>query len=867
MRLLDRDHERDVIEEAISAGNPGAIRLLQIDGPTGVGKTDLLRYAASLAASSNIAFRFEDDLLLHKCRKGDQAVEFSLLTPLIGALSLRHPQAFASATSESIRSLPIQPIAQMALHVAGGVPYLKGAAKAYEVETAEFARSKTRLLSLARDSHVLHTLSQFIANAIKEDHPTKRVVFALDDVEWADLLSLRTLLSASRRLARASFDVLILCTSNATRNDDETTNLNDVESAFHDFSEATVNRLDVGNLSREQTRQVVGQYGKHLISEEIDFLYVFTSGNFADLMRLLRQREDKIRLLYNNWRTETVPASPISSNDLWLDHLASLLSRNPRLRYVFGVLVALENVVFVDELRHLYPRLAGGAEGRAMSRTELATLLEPTAQTGDIQVVGDYVIADKRALDAARTIFLQDGSFTDSARCIASAYRLGELGEVLGWPEDLARSVSILATVDPEDALRTFAAALPRLRGAPTVPTSLLLSSASAFRTACSGDVDGPTVELGAELVRLLTHNSTFQAGAEVGHVVYARRQWLGDASLQRFLSDYLKCLREAGRLRDDRRDLGREVVDELIRKSHSAERLADALLVASTVFEHLADYEAIRSAYERLQATIREIGDKNTRRRFEIAYARNLGLYRFHGDLIKEYESALELLSTLPSTDLEPTSDRASLLNHIGLGHYHAGRVMEAVASFRESLTQLDTLGKRFETPLNNLGACLLIEGQLGDALEYFEQARDVAIKPRYQTMSIDINFSVCVFKLGHEEMAVSTLRPIADGQREAPDPAIVSHAQANLAYCLMEQGKFAAAADYYARSNTHRFRFLTQERAAVRQLLARYCAARAGILSGEDLGDMSFVDLDETQHQPSRRAYQLDLNSLYIF
>lgn len=864
MKLLDRAYERATIEEVIGSADHGTIRVFQIDGPFGVGKSDLLRFAAGLAASHNIAFRFEDDIPIHKCRQGDHERDFSLLTPMIGALSLRHPKAFARTTAESIRSLPIQPLSQMALHVAENVPYLKGAAKAYEVETSEFARSKTRLLSLARDSHIVQALSEFIANTLAEEAPAKRVVFALDDIEWADLFSFRTMLSAARRLARQSFDVLIVCTSCSSGDDRQ--NLNEIESVIHDFSEASIQRASIDNLSREQTREVVAEFGRCLDSELVDYVYALTSGNFAELVHLLRQRDDKLRLLYENWRAENAKPSDISRQELWHRHLTSLLSASPQLRHILSVLVAMNNVVLVEELRYLYPIIADIAGGRPLSRAELEVMVSPARTSGDIQLVGDYVIAAKRTLDSARVQFLRDGSFTANARRIAAAYRGGRLGTIVDWPDGVSKSVAILAGVDPGLALETFTAALPRLREIKLAPTPLLLGAASAFGSVIAGDVDGSTIELGAELVCLLCEQSTFDAGAEVGQHVYVRRQWLEPQALHRFLLAFLTCLREAGQLSDDSTEVGRDIVNELLEIAEVPEHKAAILVLATTVYEHLTDYDSIRAAYDTLDQVIPEITDEPARRRCEIAYARNLGLNRFHGDIIVEYEAAMKLVASSTGTSFEVASDIASLLNHIGLGHYHSGRVRDAMEFFRRCMTELDHIGRRFETPLNNLGASLFVLGREDEALEYFDRARDIAIKPRYQALSIDINFSLCLFKLGHEDMAISTLRAIADGDRPAPDPAIVSHAQANLAYCLMRQESYAAAADYYSRSNSHRFRFLTQERAAVRQLMARYCAARAGILSGEDLGDMSFMDLDETSSDPSRRAYQLDLNSLYI-
>ena len=64
------------------------------------------------------------------------------------------------------------------------------------------------------------------------------------------------------------------------------------------------------------------------------------------------------------------------------------------------------------------------------------------------------------------------------------------------------------------------------------------------------------------------------------------------------------------------------------------------------------------------------------------------------------------------------------------------------------------------------------------------------------------------------------------------------------------MKQEKYDLAASAYKKSSEFKFRLFTNEEAKRRDLLTKYCLAKAGLLFGEDLGDMSEIDILETKN-----------------
>jgi tetratricopeptide (TPR) repeat protein len=864
VQLLDRSLEKGAIEEFLQTDMSSPLRVLWVEGDEGVGKTDLLRYA--LASAGDVAFHFEDGTGYHKCRRGEEDQNFAMLTPIVGALSLRHSGAFSRSTSRSTRRLPVPPLAQILLHLTSSLPYIKEAKALYDPEVQDERSARMWFLGLARDSHASSSLSTFLVETLLSEKPDRRVLFAIDDVAWLDVMSIRVLVAAARRLIKEGFEFLIVMTSSLRPLQAERGNQEQVRAALRDYPDLTVKDLQVENLGLQDTTRVLYEAGKHLTPEEERYVFDVTKGNFSELARILRHRDNQIRLMYEKWRAGEQRHPNIGERPVTKQAIRRLVAQHVVLEPVFAVLVILENFLTVSQILIAVKALSQDRVDPLLMTEEFIEQLSPAISVGALQMVGKHLIADSAALDAARSFLLDDGTYETYARLLVTALSQGMLGNTMGSQPALARAITIQTELSPTDSLALFARFTPNIPSASLPDREVLLGAARAFIIAGSMTALPENWNLGARLLQQLTRRSCYEAGVSLGRCLYTNRTECDAAVWFRMLSDLLTCMREAGQLEGV--PSWSVVGEQLVAAAPNDFERCHAAILFCSALEHLGEYEAIRNAFERVRSFLDQHPDDVRTPSLAIDYRRNLGLAYFHGDVADEYRQALnELARTGHSIDeLSQLAFEASLHNHIGLGHYHTGRVPESKRAFQKCLTILERLGVRTETPLNNLGAASLFEGNLEAAYGYLERARDVPIKPHYQTLSIDINLSVCLARLGKVDHARRLIEPIALRQRPIPDPAVLSHARVNYAFLLLSCGEYTSAAEYYALSNKHRFRFLREERARIRERLTKYCAARAGIIAGEDLGDMSFVDFREDGTLPVRRPYQLDLNSLYI-
>lgn len=866
MKLLDRDAERVEIDAFLEDHAPSRVRLLQLDGKSGVGKTDLLRYV--LHHASERVFLFEDDVPYHKCRPGDQDQNFAMLSSMIGALAIRRPDEFASATNDKVRKLSVPPFSQIVLNVVSSLPYVQGASSAYKADLDEIAASRTQILRLARNSHVTRALTDFCVASIKEEHHQKSIIFAIDDIDWIDNDSSQVLFSICRRLSKDGYDIGIVATSDSFDTNSPTKNLVEFEKTVRDFPEVRTTFIPVDLLSRDDVTKVLSQLGQDASDDMVGFLFDTTKGNFSDLMRLLRQRDSRIQLLYQNWRNARPEAPSAPALEIWIDRLRELFVDQAELRTAFAIFVTLENTVTWKEFRLLIssPQQTSNASIVLRTDAEIQNLLAPLMDEGDVQVIGEYLVADARLMQAAKTLLLEEGVLNQYAVRFASAFQQEGIQDSLDPTMATERAARLLLESNPKAALEELRKIIPEVRSRAVATPSALKVAAEAFLQLPQSSNESVVAALPFACVLLSQLNKVgeFFVANQLAAELWNHRESLTDEEREELGIDFLQASREAGALEKPGQPSGKEIAAQAEGYARSADAKVRVLMTAASVFEHLNDNAAIQDAFDSADAVVAGEREASIRSKLEREIIRNSGLRKFHGDILDEYERAL---ADVPSIDDADTiADRASHLNHIGLANYHTGRIDDAITVFVEAAKQLEKIGIRQETPLNNLASSMLFQDRLQDALRTFEQARDIPVKPAYQTLSIDNNYAVCLYKLGNVDLAITMLEQIANGQRPAPDPSIPSHANANLGYIFLMQGDYLEAAARYTKSNEHEFRFLMAENSRLRTMMAKYCAAKAGIIQSEDLGDYSFIDLSESQSLPVRRPYQLDLNSLYV-
>ena len=327
-------------------------------------------------------------------------------------------------------------------------------------------------------------------------------------------------------------------------------------------------------------------------------------------------------------------------------------------------------------------------------------------------------------------------------------------------------------------------------------------------------------------------------------------------------------CAREIGSLRQ----METADFDQFAQDLHDQARsLQDRICLANTlcpIYEHRGDYEQIRTQYRLIDdalATQDPKPDQATNVQL-IRFQLNRGLSAFHGDILDQLKDLGHPISQI--RDLEEKRVLEAIHhNHLGLGYFYTGRYDEAIKHFGECFLITKALGRRMETPTNNLATSYLMKGELERAKDTFAIALRMPLIPLYQKFTILLNASLTAFELGMHERAISMMAPYVSGAISLPDPSLDNKFAVNRAYMHFRREEWAEANRLYMQAVQADYRFCGDSLRRTYEHMARFCAVKAGYLSSTDLGDMDFLFRNIHQGTVFEKPFITDVNSLYIF
>jgi DNA-binding NarL/FixJ family response regulator len=245
--LLDRESESEHIKKALNDGRRGNGALLVVEGPTGVGKSALLRLARGLALDSGA-------LVLHA-----QADEFEGDFPFGVARQLL--ERWYIAASDDERTAAFAGAAKLAMPI------------------FEYVRNGPLPDVSPADLHsVLHGLYWLCANLSARRH----MVIVVDNVQWADECSLRFLSYLTRRLEEVP---LVLAVA---RNSEFPCRADDIFSAMS--SAPLARMLRPGELNEAAVGELVTQvWERQPDAGFVRLVHKITEGNPFLLVELLTE--------------------------------------------------------------------------------------------------------------------------------------------------------------------------------------------------------------------------------------------------------------------------------------------------------------------------------------------------------------------------------------------------------------------------------------------------------------------------------------------------------------------------------------------------------------------------------------------------
>lgn len=850
--IFDRKEEKTLVHKYLD-NSPSGSRFFLIHGESGCGKTTLLRYVVESYSDNVISFA--EETKIYRCRPDSNQFDYELLSSIIQKASLEHPENFAEAFQLCGKIPTVPALWKFIYGSTRSVPLIKHITATADSAAAQAVKVENSLRVLATPQYVQDIVSELLDNYfIKKSEDKDYIIFAIDDIPWIDNYSLKVLLTCIKRLTEKGICVYTFTTiQNNSENNNETKYITDL---IEDYIFGQTEMLLLKNLSESEIAEVFEEANKSLPIDAYRYLHKATSGNFEELSKILRKSKRAIKALYNNSRSinNQVEGHGEENKSLYVDSVEKILFEHPLYPIIYIILYESGNICSVNSLKRLSICVYKEFTGKDISSIKFNSELKKLENKGEICCYENIVVCHFKRLRAATEKIQTMGIYSKLIRATVKT-----LTKDLNWIENIAFALKLLTKIDPSSSLKLYNEYAEKNRE--------ITSNKSVCRAIAQAVIKLEDREIisnkdSIELIAItLCYFGIFDLTSNIGDRLI--RAGLKSENFE-FQYCVFKAKREFGSFSDPNQC--NIFFNSMLSSVSSIKEEVFARTIYCAALEHQYRYDEIKEQYKILKS-IRPTNKKSKESLLAQAYiVKNMGLSEFHGNLIEKYIKTYNIIGkSIYKDDREFIVNRAALINHAGLGYFHTGKIKQASRCFAKSHQLLKKVSLYLETPINNFACAQIMLNKNKSALSLLEKADSMIDKPKYQTYSIKMNKSIALWLLGEEEIATNILKKILR-DNSVPDPIIHVTANVDLAYIYINMGKFEEASRLLRDALKYNHRFLNDEYTQTQSALQKYALIKAGYLTSQDLGDLSFLDLQENKMNPSFRPYRLDLNSLYV-
>ena len=836
--FLDRIDQRRQLAQFLAPRS--SEQVLRAYGPRDSGKTTFLRYASIQA--DHKALIWASGISMFRCSARTK-VPLALLTEFILSLSRdgRTREAFSTDKFDSTGAG-----LRLAAFVASVTKDFSMPATSEKLEKLATQGTLPEAVGdlVARTSE--WTLLRDFCVQILKEKGDEELHILIDDIDQADEESLKIILSAVYALR--DHHVKIIC---SLTNDKEFPN----HELFDDFFTSSMIDVKLGALTEKEFCQVFNEIKSGIAANVLRSLHNMIGGDVGQLQKLSQMTEFEIESFVNeniSFAPEVIELPFDGGLKLSESELYSLLE-------VFAVRIAIGNDISIELIEALDDGRLVDRSSQIPARKQILRSLQPLVNGMHVSVMQGYVFFEQRFVSWIKHHFEKTGKKEETLNKVGVRI-LQEIGPQILLRNPYLQMQSIVALTHTEEFLKLLLETVSN-ESLDQVSTIELCRSIghilSSERLSASCD-EASLIAALEECILLADSHSNFQTAS-----MLVKKRPLNIFRLDAILAG-IRGLREVGEMRSWTDSQMEDLQGALNKKAKNVEDQLTIYSLLSSIFEHRGEYEKIEQAYEKGDLIEEQLPSSNPVR---ILYNLNRGLAVYHGDLITHTESLRANIESSSTTNEQSDIMLAIQANHLGMGHFYNGSYNEALSCFEETLAFTKKLGRRTETPLNNLGACHLMLGSPDVAQKLLGRARDMISIPKYQQQTITLNLCLANFLLGLEDQAIDMARPYVNNEIETPDLSLPNKFSINLGYFLMHRDEWSEANRCYSAPATFQYRFMNDEQQSTYSKLQHYTAVKAGYIPGSTLTDYDFLFLKPHEGRIFEKPFIVDINSLYVF
>lgn len=864
--FLDRVDERRMLDTAINNINEKKDVMIWLDGESGVGKSYLLKH--SLNKITCPIFEFLGYNKVYKCDKQDLNQEFSFVSILLTTLQNKNPRLFKKQVYNYFEEHNYIFLLEALEMVIPNIPALKWSKEIFDKYNYQTQESKNFIADKTLKPAMILCFSEIIFQMLEAFYNGSNVLFCIDDMIWMDISSLRTLEALISKIKSSKDHTISVSFFITTRNrnsleDNDQKSYDRIESDFFNEFFSLNYQISLKNFKQATIREAICDKSRYGLIKYVESIYRITEGNPQELSQTLKFEDYEIIKRINDISAHNEAAKQ-SANYFTRELLETLSMSNEYALLIIGITSIVE--------KNLNPQLLLAICIICSEKMNKKTFNYLEYEKAIVLLKEKNIIIEDKFIfikhDSTKALMLEYLNETGDIELIGNSISDCFINDHLAKDEYyLSRikvALSVLETINPNACFKAFIKLLAEDFRNYSIDNIEIVAN-SICR--CFKDINN--LELNniviPKLLQSLVSTARYHTANKLCELLNTRFEEISLNNKLTFLTCYAKILIDLGLIKTNKpgKQCAIDVIDTLIDKSQSDSDLLLAYLLKMSAHEHVLEFNEIKNVYNKANEIIDH--SKTLSPASLSKFYRNKGLVIFHSELEESYMKAFEYASLIEEPNLCNIM-KGTCQNNLGLSYFYQGNIEKALYSFKKAYEYLSLAGYDLLRVTNNMSVCYFMMGDFENSYKYITIAKSIPLKGVFESICVDVNLSLNMYKRGQIDEAKQRLNSIIQEYEHKSiqtDTVAYSVATINKGYIEFVEKNYIDAYKLFKTSKKHKYKNADNFEQKKRDILCNLSLYKENITS---ILPEDYIDFSETTNNIFKRPYSLILLAFYV-
>lgn len=791
--FYDRKEEQKQINAQLKKIAQGKRVAIIIEGKRGVGKTNLMRNC--IKKHRGDAFKFASLDYVYKCNEEEFDKEFAFAADVLASLQNQKERAFDKCLIDSLDGISPVSVRESVAKLIPQIPGLSSLQDILEYSLKGIVESKATVSDIMIKKQLVICFSNMISRLLSGQN----IILCIDDISWMDSYSFEVLKSVLLRDDNCFISIIV--TSRRTVDLEEPFNkrYSELENILCDsYDDRNLLSITLHNFDSDLFTDIVEKHNRLLIQNNNLLLHKITEGNPLEINNLFKSSDEEIEKMISDYKKNT--GLEESGYPFTVERNISIFNINIYNAIILSVIAVYGMPISYEILGLCVKDIVEGVHCRKYADDKYVKAIDELEKfeliTRENVVWFCHDSSREILMDYIRT----NGDFFEVAKNVAAS-----LSKARNDESDYACEILRLYS---ESAFNEGFQYYKELQKDTKNNLSVIRAASLCFEKCILVLEETDIEDYGINIfLKHMYQGALLDDAARLAQLLMRFEDDLTDNSKYELISIYTKVLIDLGIFS------GKNSANEMYNKVKALANInitkkLEIEIIGMTLYEHQGKPEMINNCFNKAKQLV----DK-----YEYPlpilcrFYRDKGLTSFHGELVEDYDKAIEL-----AANTSEGSDRDMLLgtcnNNRGLAAFYNGDIDLARDYFTTAKYYIKKSGYEILRPLNNLACCAIVAEDYESANILLLEALRQPFSGAFETASAKINRSIVLYALGDKSGAERILHSFTNeymcGERKH-DGWIYANSLLNQAFIHYSCGDYEEAARLYKESNFYKSRF----------------------------------------------------------